>query len=278
MLSARRLSNAYSIGKRRDPLTRSPSTPPQMSLTTGASDDRLRVVRTLLAAAVTAWLVCLAPSAGLAAVREAAPAAAPAAPAVQAVAAPTAPQGEPGPGAVPAEPRAGEGTGGHGEGEAEQAESPWATAGRLFNFAMLVGLLVYLLRSPLMGYLDQRGADVRSGLARAKELREDAAAQIGQIEARLRALPAEIAALKRRGAEEIAAEEVRIRNLAEAERQRLLDHATRDIETQVRVAERELRQRTAELAVAVAIERVTRTMTDRDQARLVERYVAQVRQ
>lgn len=148
----------------------------------------------------------------------------------------------------------------------------------MFNFALLAGALVYLLRSPLAGYLEQRGVQVRSDLTKAAALREEAAVQIATIEARLRALPGEIDALKLRGAEEIAAEERRIRDLAEAERQRLREHAKREIDAQLRVAERELKKRAGELAVEVATERVKRTITDRDHARLVERYVAQVRQ
>jgi F0F1-type ATP synthase membrane subunit b/b' len=84
--------------------------------------------------------------------------------------------------------------------------------------------------------------------------------------------------LKRRGAEEIVAEEARIRTLAESERRRLLDQAKREIETALRMAERDLKKRTGELAVEIATERVRRTITDRDQATLVDRYVAQVRQ
>ena len=64
----------------------------------------------------------------------------------------------------------------------------------------------------------------------------------------------------------------------EAERQRLLDQAKREIATELRVAERDLKTRAGELAVAVATERVKRTITDADQARLVDRYVAQVKE
>jgi F0F1-type ATP synthase membrane subunit b/b' len=57
----------------------------------------------------------------------------------------------------------------------------------------------------------------------------------------------------------------------------MLDQARREIESGLRVAQRELKALAAELAVAVATERLARTMTDRDQARLIDRYLAQVR-
>jgi F-type H+-transporting ATPase subunit b len=168
----------------------------------------------------------------------------------------------------------------HGEatGEAEHSESPWAAIARLFNFALLAGGLVYLLRSPLIGYLTQRGIQVRAELTKAAALRKEASAQLARVEAKMQAMPGEIEALKRRGVEEIAAEEARIGALAESERRRLLAQAKREIESQLRLAQRELKKRAGELAVEVATARVKRTITDRDHARLVDQYVSQVRQ
>jgi len=243
-----------------------------------------RVVRTvgapaLRTAVALAVLVCLASGATLlAAPRQAEPAK----PAAAAEPAPAA--GQPATHAAE-QPAAVEGHGAeaaaHGEaaaeGEGGHAESPWALIARLFNFAILAGGLVYLLRSPLMGYLEQRGVSVRSELKKAAALKTEAGAQIEQIDAKMKALPAEIEALKSRGADEIKTEEARIHALAETERRRLLDQAKREIETQLRIAERDLKTRAGELAVAVATERVKRTITAGDQAHLVDRYVSQVR-
>jgi len=160
---------------------------------------------------------------------------------------------------------------------AAEHESPWALPARIFNFAILAGGLFYLLRSPLAGYLTQMGIQVRSELTSAANLRKEAAAQLVAVEAKMQALPGEIEALKRRGAEEIAAEEGRIAGLAEAERQRLLEQATREIGMQLRIAERDLKQRAGELAVEVATARVKRTITTADHERLVNQYVSQVR-
>jgi F-type H+-transporting ATPase subunit b len=167
--------------------------------------------------------------------------------------------------------------GAEGEGEGEQKDSILSMVARAFNFAILAGALVYLLRSPIASYLEQRGVTIRSDLKKAADLRDEASGQIAAIEAKLQALPEEIDALKRRGADEIAAEEARIRDAAAAERQRMLDQAKREIDTQLRVAERDLKRRAGELAVTVATERVKRTITPQDQTRLVDRYTAQVR-
>ena len=275
MLSARPSSNACSTGKCRDQLTRTPATPPSIPLlpTTRAARRRTAGVAALVAVLVCAlWGLPAAatasaqPAATEARAPQGEPQATPPAgepPAAQSAHAATAHEGRPAEGA---------------EGEAEHTESPWAAVARLFNFALLAGALFYFLRSPLMVYLDQRRVQVRSELEKAAELKVQAGAEMTAIDAKMAALPEELEALRRRGADEISAEEQRIRAQAEAERQRLLDHAKREIETELHVAARELKARAGGLAVEVATERVKRAITESDQVRLVDRYVAQVKE
>jgi F-type H+-transporting ATPase subunit b len=277
MFSARPSSTACSVGKRRDPLNRTPDSPTTNVPTPPAAASRRRLAHAIVAVGVVVWSFAAMPAASLAAWQPAAPAhAAAAAEQPPAAAEQPAAQGAQAPGEhKPAAEAAAE----HGaaEGEGEQAESPWAAVARLFNFALLAGGLYYLLRSPLMGYLTQRGIQVRSELTKAAALRKEASAQLAQVEAKLAGLPGELEALKRRGAEEIATEEARISSLAEAERLRLLEQAKREIGNQLRLAERELKRRAGELAVDVATARAKRTITSADQQRLVDRYVEQVR-
>ena len=172
--------------------------------------------------------------------------------------------------APPQEPAA------HGEAGSHEAQSPWALVARLFNFAVLAGTLLYFLRSPLMAFLKARGVEIRGSLATAAEMKAKAAQQIEEVERRLAALPAEIAALEARGTEEIAAEELRIRSAAEAERARLVEQARRQIDLQLRVARRDLTVHAADLAVARAAQRIKTIIQDDDQRRLVETYLTRL--
>lgn len=147
---------------------------------------------------------------------------------------------------------------------------------KAFNFAILVAVLVYFLKAPLLSYLSGRVTRVRQDLVAAAETRDTATRQLADIAEKLKALPAEIEALKQRGAEDIAAERVRIEQAAEAERQRLLLHTEREIEMRFRVARRELIEHAADLAVQLASERVRRSITPEDQARLFDRYASQL--
>jgi F-type H+-transporting ATPase subunit b len=90
------------------------------------------------------------------------------------------------------------------------------------------------------------------------------------------ALPGELDGLRKTGAVEVAAEEARIRAIAETERGRLLEQARREIGARLKLAERELVAHTADLAVAVAAARVKRTITAEDQARLVDQYLGRL--
>jgi F-type H+-transporting ATPase subunit b len=148
---------------------------------------------------------------------------------------------------------------------------------RLVNFSILAGSLWWLLKSPIRGYLEDRGKQIRSDLVTAAETKQAAATQIEEIDRKMKALPGELDALRAQGAKEIAAEEERIRAAAAAERDRLLEQARRDIDLQVKVAERDLVAHAADLSVGVAADRIKKNITDEDQKRLVDRYVGQLR-
>jgi F-type H+-transporting ATPase subunit b len=149
---------------------------------------------------------------------------------------------------------------------------------RVVNFAILAGTLGYLLRSPLANYLRDRDTQIRTDLVQAAEMKQTAAQQIEEIDRRMKALPSELEALRAQGALEIASEEERIRAAAAAERDRLLEQARRDIDLQVKIAERDLVSHAAALAVGVATDRIKKNISDDDQKRLVDRYVKQLQQ
>ena len=149
---------------------------------------------------------------------------------------------------------------------------------KLLNFAILVGVLVYFLKTPLAGYLAARSAQIRQDLVTAAEMRRTAAAQLEEIQKRLGELPAELAALKSRGEEDVRAEKIRIAETARVERERLLDQTRREIAMRLRMARRELTEYAAGLAVSVAHDRIERTITPDDQLRLVDRYTTQLRE
>lgn len=164
----------------------------------------------------------------------------------------------------------------HGEAEEHGVFSGllWPT----LNFLVLAGGLWWFLRKPFGNYLRDRHTSIRKELVEAAHVKATAAAQLEEIDKKLRALPGEIAALKERGAREIQAEEERIAAAAAADRERLLEQTRREISLQLRIAKRELVEHTANLAVQLAGDRLQHQLRADDQNRLVDRYLEQVKQ
>jgi F-type H+-transporting ATPase subunit b len=152
------------------------------------------------------------------------------------------------------------------------------TIAKIVNFAILGGVLVYFLKTPISTYLVSRSTQIRQDLVTAAELRSTAAAQLTDIDRKLQALPAELEKLRIQGEEDVRAEQARIAQAAAAERERLIAQTHREIEARLRIARRQLTEHAAELAIKVAEERIKRTITPDDQLRLVDRYAAQLRE
>jgi F-type H+-transporting ATPase subunit b len=165
---------------------------------------------------------------------------------------------------------------GHGE-ESGHGESLGAFLSRIANFLILALGLWYFARSPLGNYLAAKAERIRDDLAHAERTRKEAEARLAAIEQQMRALPDELEGLRSRGSEEIAVEYARIRELATHERERLLEHTRREIDAQLRSARRDLARHAAELAVDLASARIKSRITAEDHARLIDRYVTQVK-
>jgi F-type H+-transporting ATPase subunit b len=151
------------------------------------------------------------------------------------------------------------------------------TIAKVVNFAALVGILGYFLRTPLSRYLVDRHAAIRKDLSDAQAVRASAEAQLAAVRARLSELPAELRALEARGREELAHERERMKAATAAEREKLLERTRREIDLQFRVARRDLVEHTADLAMSLTKARITQTITPDDQTRLIDRYAAEVR-
>jgi F-type H+-transporting ATPase subunit b len=165
----------------------------------------------------------------------------------------------------------------HDAAEGEADSGLWMVLGKIVNSTILVGTLVYFLRVPITQYLDERLTQVRQDLVTAADMRASASAELDKLERRLAELPGEIEALESRGAQDLADEEARIRQTTDVLRERLISQMRREIDLQAMMAERELLEQTADLAVRLADERIRRDVTAGDQLRLIDRYVEQVR-
>jgi F-type H+-transporting ATPase subunit b len=146
----------------------------------------------------------------------------------------------------------------------------------LVNFAVLVWILDKLIFSKLRARTVERHEQIKSELDRATTARTEADALLSRFRERLEQLDAETEELKRAAREQAEIERKRIIEAAkaEAERIRAVASATADREAMARIHEIEAE------AVARAVERAETILRERlseaDQGRLVDDYVAQV--
>jgi F-type H+-transporting ATPase subunit b len=156
--------------------------------------------------------------------------------------------------------------------------SGWlAVVAKIFNFAVLVGILTYFLKTPLTEYLTSRGEAIRRDLVEARTLRQSAESQLQSVRTQLAGLPAELEALTARGRDELAHEQVRLKETTAREREKLVERTRREIDLQTRMARRQLVEHTADLAIGLARARIEQQITPDDQTRLIDRYAAEVR-
>lgn len=148
---------------------------------------------------------------------------------------------------------------------------------RWSNFAVLFGLLGYLLRKPMREFFASRAWAIVEGLARGRQAREEAARRLKEIESRLAGLEAEVAALREMAHAEAEADHDRFRARARAEAEKILAAAEQEIASLTRFARAEIKSYAAGLAVRLAERRIRGLLTPERQATLLRQYAESLR-
>ena len=144
------------------------------------------------------------------------------------------------------------------------------------NFALLIAVIFFVARKPVMAYLAERRTQIKADLDKAAELLSVAEARQTEISARLRDLEAqleEIAELSKQRAEE---ESERILAKARAAAERIQSDALEATAQELLRAQRELRAEAAGLAVELAGEILKEQVGDADRQRLLDEFITRV--
>ncbi len=147
---------------------------------------------------------------------------------------------------------------------------------KLFNFALLLGVLFAFARKPVLAALAERRGAIQKNLEASERLLADSQqklAELGAKTARLDAEMNEIKAATRRSAEQQKAE---ILAEAAASAERMRQAASGVALRELRRAREDLRAETVALAVGLAEQLLERQVNDADHGRLVEEFIARV--
>ena len=147
----------------------------------------------------------------------------------------------------------------------------------VINFAVLAGLLYFLLAKKLKGFLRDRSESIKTALSEAKAAKEEAERKYREYEA--------MAALLDRKIVEIA-DELRAEGIAERDRiieeakktaEKMMEQAKTTIEQEIKKAREGIRGEVANLAVIMAGEMLKREIKPDDQERLIREYLDRMR-
>ena len=144
---------------------------------------------------------------------------------------------------------------------------------QIATFLLAIVILWRFLWKPLAKFMEKRTRAIEQDLANAKKSREQAEELEAQFKARLAQIDEETRVILRRAADE--SKQLRDRMLAEAqeEARRLIQNASRQIDTDKRHAIRELRTETVRLAVLIAEKALKQSVDQQVQERLIKEFV-----
>lgn len=144
---------------------------------------------------------------------------------------------------------------------------------RIVNFAVLAAVLVLVLKKPLAGYLNARTDQIRKQLEDAAQKTARAESQRQQAADLLQRLDGEVEKARAEAKRAAEAERERILKAAEEEATRIRELARKEIASEVEAGRRRLLARATELSVELAHKKLESSMTEEDQARLIDRSI-----
>jgi F-type H+-transporting ATPase subunit b len=163
---------------------------------------------------------------------------------------------------------------GHGGGHEQGPGIIWKWA----NFAILAGGLGYLISKNAGPFFSARTQQIRKDMVDSQEAREQAEARAAEVDRRLAALDAEIAALRSESQREAQAETERLARHAAAEVAKIQAHAEQEIASAGKAARTDLKRYSAELAIDLAEKRIRDRMNPEIQQSLVRGFVRDLEQ
>jgi F-type H+-transporting ATPase subunit b len=141
--------------------------------------------------------------------------------------------------------------------EAEPNQLLWKFA----NFAILAGLLGYLIYKKAGAFFRSRTEAIRKDIEEADRLRQEAEQRAAGIEQRIANLQAEIESLRAAARAEMTAENQRLRLETEAGFEKMRRQSEQEIASAAKAARHEVRAHAAELAVDLAAGKIRALLT-----------------
>ncbi|MBM3789760.1 MAG: hypothetical protein FJW35_05350, partial [Acidobacteria bacterium] len=146
-------------------------------------------------------------------------------------------------------------------------------AGRFFNLALVVAVLVWAAGKPLANFFENRSQSIRRQLQEARKARAEAEAKLAEMEARMSALSDAVREVREEAEEQAREERRRLTEEAGRDAEKIIDRAGEEIRGLTRAAHLELRRHAADLSVKLAESRIRSEIGDEDRKRMFAGFV-----
>ncbi len=147
---------------------------------------------------------------------------------------------------------------------------------RIFNFAIVVAILVYFLTKPIKKGLAGRREGIEKALAEAKKAKEEAEAKFAEYDRKLARATEEIAEISDSIRREGELEKIKIIDSAKQMAVKIEQDAEKAAELEVAKAKTELQREAVQLAVGIAEDLLKKNFTKDDDTRLIDEYMQKV--
>jgi F-type H+-transporting ATPase subunit b len=141
------------------------------------------------------------------------------------------------------------------------------------NFAILVGGLAYLVGKYGSPYLTARSQKISQDIVEAARVRKDAEARTAEVDRRLADLESDLAAIRAESQKELESQRRFAAHRRASEMAKIQAHAELEIAAAGKLARLELKRYSAELAIALAAQKIQAGMTSDTQDALVRGFV-----
>ena len=150
------------------------------------------------------------------------------------------------------------------------------TVGRFVNLVIVIAVVVWAARKPLVNFYAERTQSIRGQLSEAQKARAEAESKLAEMQSRMSRLDDELRELKAAAEREAREEYGRLIAGAEQDVDKIVRRVGQEIDGMTRAARLDLREHVAELSVQLAEEKIRSEITDEDRSRLFARFVTKL--
>jgi len=158
----------------------------------------------------------------------------------------------------------------------EMSPKTWDLALRIMNFALLAGVLFFLLRKPVAQGLASRRQGIKDQLEDLERQKQEAELQLTEYKQTLSRLDAEVQKIVSEYVQQGETAKAKIIEVAKISAEKLQEQAKKNIEYEFEKAKQQLKAEMAEQAVAMAEELIKENIKDDDHERMIDEYLAKV--